>query len=365
MTQKMTTTTVSHIFQFINKWAPQSTKLDYDNVGLLIGNSDQKVTKILTCLDVTEEVVDEAISKQCDLIISHHPLIFKGIKRIDPRSPEGATLYKLIQNNISVIAAHTNLDAANGGVSYVMAQALGLKKIQFLDDSYPTARRLSVTLPANSARPIRDRLEKTGIRDLELLEYPSTDGQPKMMKLEASLDTWQIREAKKIITDHLTEDGDHIRFQIFTLDNPTDQIGMGAMGEFEKAMSGREFLDLVSRTLSVEAIRYTGYSDKIKKVAVCGGAGVSLTSLARSRGADAFVTSDIKYHDYFIKKGPFMLLDVGHYESEVPIVDVMKKELKSRFENVDVLSTKIRTSPMRVHINDIQEKTIRNKKTIR
>lgn len=353
MTQGMTAR-VSHISEFFNQWAPQSIKLSYDNVGLLVGNPEQEVTNVLTCLDVTEEVVDEAVARKCDLIVSHHPLIFKGIKHIRPNSLEGAILYKLIQNNISVIAAHTNLDAAYGGVSYVTAKRIGLQHIHFLDDSYSTARFLTMTLPVNAAQFIRDHMRKMGIKHIEIFDYTHIDGDSKVVKLEAELDSWQVSEVKKIVFDTLPEK--NTRFQVFSLDESSDSIGMGIIGEFEQAMNGKEFLNQISETLSVKAIRYAGYSEKVKKVAVCGGAGVSLTSLARAKGADAFVTADIKYHDYFIERGPFMLVDVGHYESEVPVVDVMRDELKRRFKDLEVLSTRIKTSPMRVHINDIQEK---------
>jgi len=353
VTRKMTTK-VSHISRFLNKWAPQSTKLDYDNVGLLVGNSGNNVTKILTCLDVTEEVVDEAIEKKCDLIVSHHPLIFRGLKRINDDSLQGAIIYKLIRNEIGVIAAHTNLDAAQGGVSFILARILGLSNIHFLDDSYPLALFLSVSIPVNVADFLKERLENMGVEDIEILDYSKHDGSQKSVKLEARIEAYQESEVRKLVEDSLP--GNNRNYQIFKLANDSDKVGMGAIGEFQEPKDGDKFLNLVSDKLSVEAIRYSGFAQNIKKVAVCGGAGVSLTSLARSRGADAFVTADVKYHDYFIEKGSFMLLDVGHYESEVPVVDVMKNELSQAFKDVDVISTKVRTSPMRVHINEFQNK---------
>jgi dinuclear metal center YbgI/SA1388 family protein len=353
VTRKMTTT-VSHISRFFNKWAPQSTKLDYDNVGLLVGNSDNSVTKILTCLDVTDEVVEEAIEQKCDLIVSHHPLIFRGMKRINADSLHGAIIYKLIRNDISVIAAHTNLDAARGGVSFILARTLGLSNIQFLDDSYPLARYLSVSIPVNAVDSLKERLENIGVEDIEVLDYSKYDGSQNRVKLEARIEAYQEFEVKKLFEESLP--GNNRHYQIFKLVNDSDKVGMGAIGDFQEPIDVEKFLNLVSDRLSVEAIRYSGFAHKIKKVAVCGGAGVSLTSLARSRGADAFITADVKYHDYFIEKGSFMLLDVGHYESEVPVIDVMKNELNKEFKDVDVITTRVRTSPMQVHINEFQSK---------
>ncbi len=136
---------VRHISTFLNQWAPPSTKLDYDNVGLLVGDPHQEVSKALTCLDVTLDVVDEAIASNCDLIVAHHPLIFKSIDRINPTNEQGKIIFKLIKNDIGLIAAHTNLDAALDGVSFVLAKELGLENLKFLDSSYNISRKIVLT----------------------------------------------------------------------------------------------------------------------------------------------------------------------------------------------------------------------------
>jgi dinuclear metal center YbgI/SA1388 family protein len=133
-------TQVQHISTFLHQWAPPSTKLDYDNVGLLVGNPNQPVSRILTCLDVTLEIVEEAIEQECNLIVAHHPLIFKSIDRINPTSEQGKIIYELIKNDIAVIAVHTNLDAALDGVSFVLAKELQLENLKFLALSYNISR---------------------------------------------------------------------------------------------------------------------------------------------------------------------------------------------------------------------------------
>src|SRR5699024_7411771 len=138
-------TKVRHITTFLNQWAPPDTQLDYDNVGLLVGGQSQEVQRVLVCLDVTSQIVEEAVNKGCDLIVAHHPLIFKGLKRINPSSEKGKIIYRLIREDISVIAAHTNLDAALDGVSFALGKKLGLEQLKFLDKNYPVSRKMVLT----------------------------------------------------------------------------------------------------------------------------------------------------------------------------------------------------------------------------
>ncbi len=348
------TTKVSHISRFFENWAPQSIKLDYDNVGLLVGHSDKKVSRILTSLDLTEEVIDEAIDLNCDLIVSHHPLIFKGLKSIRSETKQGAAIYKLIRNDIAAFAAHTNLDAAVGGVSFVLAKRLGLENIRFLADDYQTLRLARVTVfGQNISGLIRD-LEQAGLKEnasLSVQKGTTGDAGLKLeIRYEKSREKWLFDWLGNCIPGY--ESG----LEILALENSTKEFGMGAMGDYPKSLSGNDFLQKVSRALNLEAVRYTGNPDQIKTVAVCGGAGVSLAGTARAKGAQAFVTADIKYHDYFLEDDSFMLLDVGHYESEIPIVEVMQYELKKAFPGVEVLSAQVCTNSMRVFVQEFHSK---------
>lgn len=348
MTRDMTTK-VSHISRFFENWAPQSIKLDYDNVGLLIGNSDKKVSRILTSLDLTEEVIDEAISANCDLIVSHHPLIFKGIKHIRSENKQGAAIIKLIQNDIAAIAAHTNLDAANGGVSHVLARRIGLENIRFLADDYHIRRHARVNIPFDTSISLEKDLKQSGFADFEIT--PLDDD---VVKLEIRYNNTREKSLFKLLDEHIP--GIKTSLEVFELKNPTQDYGMGAIGEFPEELTGDEFLKKISEVLELTALRYTGNSDHIRTVAVCGGAGVSLVEKARAKGAQAFVTADIKYHDYFLDDTAFMLLDVGHYESEVPVVSVMQHELQKAFPDVQVLSTHVSTNPMKIFVNELDSK---------
>ncbi|MEX0773055.1 MAG: Nif3-like dinuclear metal center hexameric protein [Balneolales bacterium] len=263
----MTTYTAGHISAFFDNWAPESTKLDYDNIGLLTGSKNKPVKKVLTCLDVTEDVVDEALDLKCDLIVAHHPVIFKKLSRINPDNDIGKVLYKLISNDIAVLAVHTNLDAARGGVSFVMASQLSLKKNTFL------------TREENGPIP----------------------------------------------------------------------HGLGVIGEFDTKLGESDFLEHVKIKLNCDVIRYSGSRGSIGKVAVCGGSGFSLAQSAMTLGADAYITSDIKYHDFFTGKTDFMLLDVGHYESESPIINIMRDVLRTKFPELIVESTSVNTNPIQTY----------------
>jgi len=256
---------VHHILRFLHEWAPPKTKFDYDNVGLLVGGNDQPVARILTCLDVTEALVDEAINRSADLIVAHHPLIFKGLKQITRDTEKGRTLFKLIQNDISVIAAHTNLDAARYGVSWKLAEKLQLNEIEFLDES----------------------------EDFE-------------------------------------------------------DTGMGAVGVYKEPVSREAFLSMLCKHLNTDAVRFSGSPAQIQKVAVCGGAGVFLNDKALKIQADAFVTADIKYHNYFLEDKKFLLVDVGHYESEIPIVEDLQTNIAKEFEDAAVFTANTNTNPMQI-----------------
>ena len=261
--------TVNHISSFFEKWAPQSTKLDFDNVGLLVGDPNASISGIITCLDVTDAVVEEAISAGANLITAHHPPIFRKISRINPITEQGRLLYKLIKHDIGVFVAHTNLDMAFEGVSFALAEMLGLRNLGFL-------------------------------------------------KGEVSKVTGET-------------------------------IGLGAVGAVEnpEGMPVDGFLAMVARNMGLSNFRYSGSADRIKQVAVCGGTGASLVSEVQRQDIQAYITADVKYHEYFVEKDNLLLVDIGHYESEIPIVEVLRERIAQEFTSLKVASTRVNTNPMR------------------
>ncbi|KPP94598.1 MAG: hypothetical protein HLUCCA01_08035 [Bacteroidetes bacterium HLUCCA01] len=263
----MSNTAVHHISEFFEHWAPFSTQAEYDNAGLLLGSQHQLITGILTCLDVTDAVVDEAISKNCNLIVAHHPVIFRKLARISPDTPQGALIYKLIQANIAVLAVHTNLDAAQNGVSFVLADLLG-------------------------------------VRNPEILAPADASG----------------------------------------------TTGFGVIGQLDEPVTREDLLNRICSVLQTPAVRYADNfkDDQLSTVAVCGGSGVSLAREARKAGAQAYITADIKYHDYF--DTGMVLVDAGHYETEVPIVAHMARQISRKFPDLVINPTETVTNPMQVHI---------------
>lgn len=338
---------VRHISTFLHQWAPPSTKLDYDNVGLLVGDPNQQISTILTCLDVTLDVVEEAIANNCDLIVAHHPLIFQSIDRINPTNEQGKIIFKLIKNDIALIAAHTNLDAALDGVSFVLGKKLGLENLKFLDNSYNISRKIVLTTNHSDSSSV---LKLLNYYSAEEAHYYKVKGKKQdQQTYEAIIDEHHVGELEKELEKNgLLHRGS---FQVMEVASPSNNVGMGVVGFYrDKGLTQQDFLDLIADVLNVEAIRYSGSVDRIKKVAVCGGAGVSLVKNAIGEGTQAFVTSDIKYHDYFTDTDNFLLVDVGHYESEVPVVSALQQELTEAFEEIEVLETEIITNPMQVYI---------------
>ncbi|WP_234567635.1 Nif3-like dinuclear metal center hexameric protein [Rhodohalobacter sp. 614A] len=346
---------MSHITNFIHQWAPPGIKMSYDNVGLLLGDPNAPVSKILVCLDVTEPVVDEAIDKNCELIVSHHPLIFNKISSINPTNEEGRIIYKMIRNNIALLTAHTNLDAALDGVSFVLANNLGLDNLQFLDKSYNISRKISLTTDYDDTEAVLKLLNYYSAEEAHFYEVDGRkDGQK---NFEAIIDEHYVSQLRNALEkEGLLKKGS---FQVMEMSTPTNNFGMGVLGFYpDDGIAMKEFLHLVCRALDVPSLRYSGRAERIKKVAVCGGAGVSLKRRALKAGADAFVTADIKYHDYFIEKPNFLLVDAGHYESEFPVVEAIRKELAEAFENVEVESTENVTNPMEIYVTEFENKNI-------
>ncbi len=286
--------TTNHILEFLEEWAPQSTKLEYDNVGLLVGDSRQEITRILVSLDVTSEVVEEAIASGADLIIAHHPLIFRKLSRVTPSDITGSLIYKLIKNDINLVAAHTNLDAAYGGVSFAMAERLGLKHLRFLKE-VPRAA-------APAPRPVAAAGNSGSENGGEHQQNDTAAGQP--------------------------------------------DAGFGVWGELPSTHDSEAFLALVRDKLESKGIRYCGSPKSVKRVAVCGGAGSFLMEEALRQHMDAFVTSDLKYHDFFTESPELLVVDAGHYESEVPMVETLNSRIRERYPEMDVISTSVNTNPV-------------------
>ncbi len=351
------TTKIRHISTFLNQWAPPGTKMDYDNVGLLVGDPDATVSKVLTCLDVTDEIVAEAIQNSCELIAAHHPLIFSKIGKINPTDEQGRIIYKLIKNDIGLLVAHTNLDAALDGVSFVLANMLGLDNLSFLTKNYSISKKITLVSDVENGDSMVQLLNYYSAEDVHHYRVKSRESE--LRCFEAVIDKHHLPALKKgLDKEGLLKDG---ALQITDLASTSNNFGMGVIGNYpDQGLGKNEFLHLVSQTLNVEAIRFSGDVERIKTVAVCGGAGVFLKSKAIAAGADAFVTADIKYHDYFTEQDRFLLVDVGHYESEFPVAEALRKELSEAFDDLSVSVTNIVTNPVQTYVSESKPQSIQN-----
>jgi dinuclear metal center YbgI/SA1388 family protein len=343
-------TTANHISDFFQDWAPRQTKLDYDNVGLLIGQPDREIRKVLVCLDVTPEVVAEAASLGADLIAAHHPPIFKKLSSVTTADPTGNLIHQLIRSDIGVVAAHTNLDAAKGGVSFALAGQLELRDCTFLESSARSLQLVRINCPASKenllAGVIRDAGSVACVLHGAIDAAGSTeaDGNETAI-IEFAADSFRVPSILAELNKAVPGSAESaLRLAV---DQPSGSTGFGVIGSLDSPLSTPLFLEKVAAALGSAGIRYSGHAETIGRVAVCGGAGVMLAARARAAGADAFVTADIKYHDFFSGNDGFLLVDAGHYETEIHILEPVAARLRAAFPGLAVSVTRTRTNPVR------------------
>ncbi|AWL08453.1 GTP cyclohydrolase 1 type 2 like protein [Aquirufa nivalisilvae] len=359
---------LADVCRSMEEWAPLAWQESYDNAGLLVGDPTMEVKGVLISLDCTEEVVEEAIQKDCNVIISHHPIVFKGLKSLTGKNYVERTVIKAIQHSVALYASHTNLDHAPKGVSYHLAQKLGLAG-KVLLPAENALKQISYYVPVENQESVREALHAAGAGNIG--EYsacsfasegigrftPSNEANPVIGQRSIATDVKEVK-VDMIFPTHLESTILHalkkahpyeeVAYFIHSLSNRWNEVGAGFIGELDKAMSGEDFIQWVKKSLDLTAIRHTPIlSKKIKKVALCGGAGSFLIAEAKRQGADAFLTGDLKYHEFFDGENSCMLCDIGHYESEVMIKDAIHTYLSNIFSNFAVLKSETLTNPVR------------------
>lgn len=348
----------SEIIKNLEEWAPKEIAWQKDNVGLQVGSGDRIINNILLCLELTSNVVDEAIEKNCNLIISHHPLLFHPLKKIDLQKDKNSKLIeKLIKKEINLYAEHTNLDYTKNGVSFELAKIIGLKNIDFLIKSDSNQYKLVVFVPQSNLEQVANELFKAGcgligeysncsFRTKGEGSFKGSDNTNQSVvkkgnfeiveeyRLEVILESWKLNSVIKVLKEiHPYEEP---AFDIYPVKNQNSKYGVGAVGEFDDDLPESEFLLLVSKHLNTKGFRYTkGKHDKIKKVALCGGSGGEYIRDAINSGADAYITADIKYHNFHDAEGEILLIDAGHYETEIPALNEVEKRLSNFLNNHD------------------------------
>lgn len=360
---------INEIIRYLEDLAPPLLQEDYDNAGLLTGNKNQEVTGILISLDTTEAVIDEAISLGFNLIISHHPIIFRGLKKLTGSNYVEKTIIKAIKKDIALFAMHTNLDNVINGVNSKIADKLGLEDVRILKSKASGLCKLVSFVPKDNVLEVLDSVHAAGAGVIGNYDHcsfrtPGTGRFKPNQKANPHIGEKNVIEEvdeeriELIFPRHLEQNViealknahpyEEVAFYIHKLENKAKDIGSGMIGQLENDLSMKGFLLTLKNTFNLEHIKYTPIkSDKIKKVAVCGGAGSFLIKDAIKAGADAFITADIKYHEYFDAEEKILLADIGHYESEVFTKELILELLKKKFSNIALQLSEVNTNPIR------------------
>jgi dinuclear metal center YbgI/SA1388 family protein len=356
----------------LEKFAPQAYQESYDNCGLITGNAQWHCNGVIVSLDVTVDVVEEAIEKKCNLIVAHHPIIFSGLKKITGKNYVEQTIIKAIKNDIAIYAIHTNLDNVIAGVNKKMAEKIGLINTQILVPKNNLLSKLIVFVPETHAEIVRNSMFEYGAGNISnysecsfntigfgtfkgndlsnpFLGEKNKRSEEGEIKIEVIFPNYlQNIIVNKMKNAHPYEE---VAYDIIPLANDYQQVGSGMIGELEHEISETDFLHLLKKHFNLTAIKHTAFiNKKIKKVALCGGSGSFLTKNAIAAQADVYVTSDIKYHEFFDAENKILLTDIGHFESEQFTIDLIVDILQTNSPTFALLKTGVNTNPVKVFI---------------
>ncbi len=359
---------IQDITNFLETVAPASLQENYDNAGLLTGSAGWECTGIITTLDATEEVALEAIDKNCNLIVAHHPIIFGGLKKINGKNYVEKAVITAIKNDIAIYAIHTNLDNVLEGVNGKMADMLGLKNRKILQPKKNVLKKLVTYVPTPQADIVRAAIFEAGGGQVgnysgcsfnspgegtfkggegtnPFVGLPGKRHSENETKIELVFPDWLENNIyAALIKAHPYEE---VAYNFITLDNAHQGIGSGMAGELDTPISEMEFMHFLKKVFNLTIIRHTPFTGKmVKKVALCGGAGSFLIAVAVASGADFYVTGDVKYHEFFDANGRLVIADIGHYESERFTIDLLFDILKAKFPTFAVQKSGIKTNPV-------------------
>ena len=360
---------IKEIIVILQEMAPLEYAEDFDNVGLLLGNEEENATGILVCHDALESVIDEAITKKCNLIVCFHPIIFLGMKKITGKNYVERSVLKAIKNDIAIYAVHTALDNHKNGVNKIFCDALGLSNTKILIPKPNFIQKLiTYTIPENVEK-VRNALFEAGAGKIGNYEDCSFNSQgigtymgnensnPEIgerfefveaqeIKIEVTFKKHlQSKILKALIKNHIYEE---VAYEIYDLQNQHQNIGLGMVGELEKPLSEIEFLSFVKSKMHCGGIRHSSLLGKsIKKVAVLGGSGSFAIKNAIQAEADVFLTADLKYHNFYEAENKILIADIGHYESERYTKNYIVDYLKEKITNFAIVLSEENTNPVK------------------
>ncbi|NJB35993.1 Nif3-like dinuclear metal center hexameric protein [Croceivirga sp. JEA036] len=364
----MTVKEVSHILEQL---APLGHAEDFDNVGLLVGNPMQEVNGILVTLDTLENVVDEAIAKKCNLIVSFHPIIFSGLKKITGKTYVERVVMKALEHSIAIYSMHTALDNSPIGVNAKICEVLGVEKPKILIPKKRAIKKLVTYVPKSHAQQVTDALFAAGAGALGNYSHCSfkTEGQGSFLATEGAnptLGTIGTLHVEEELQVNLTFDAilepkvlnalvqshpyEEIAYEVTTLDNSHQHLGMGMVGELPKPIPETEFLALLKEKMNAAVVRHSAFLGKaIKKVAVLGGSGAFAIGAAKACGADIYITADLKYHQFYEAEGQLVLADIGHFETEQFTKNLLVEFLNKKIPNFAVTLSESITNPIKYY----------------
>lgn len=359
---------ISEIISVLEKKAPLAYQESYDNAGLIIGNQLMDCSGILCTLDITAELIQEAIQTKCNLIVAHHPIIFKGLTKINGKNYVEQIVILAIKNDIAIYAIHTNLDNISDGVNSTIAKQLGLVNTKILAPKANGLVKLVSFVPIEFAENVREALFAAGAGNIG--EYSETsfsmNGVGSFKGSERANPVIGKKGIKALVKEERVEvilpsflqsvvlnalkkahPYEEVAYDFYPLNNENQLVGSGMIGELSQAITPTEFLQLLKLTFGLSVVKHTNFiHQKVKKIAFCGGSGSFLIQHAKSANADFFVSSDIKYHEFFEADNKLVIADIGHWESEQFTIDLVFAELTAKFPNFAVLKTAIITNPV-------------------
>lgn len=349
--------------------APRALQEDYDNSGLLVGSTDQQLKGVLLSLDVTEEVLQEAVHKGCNMVVAHHPIIFSGLKNLTGQNHVQRCVQMAIKNDIAIYAIHTNLDnVLRSGVNEALAKLLGLEQVKVLSASKDQLVKMVTFVPVAHAEAVRQAMFQAGaghVGEYDACTFnlqgtgtfrPSELANPRVgergainrvaeERIELIMPAWREPAVLKALKEaHPYEE---VAYNVHALKNDCADYGAGAIGQLRTKMKGGEFLEMLKEQLQLKVIRHTPMAEEVKKVALCGGSGSFLLPKALAAGADVFITGDFKYHQFFDHENRIMIADIGHYESEKHVPMLLHDILSEKFPTFALLLSEVNTNPVR------------------
>jgi dinuclear metal center YbgI/SA1388 family protein len=360
--------TVNNIYLALHELAPFPLQESYDNSGVLVGALNQPVTRGLLCLDITEDVLQEAIEKKCDVIIAHHPVVFQGIKRLNGSTSTERIVMEAIRKQIALVAIHTNLDNMHHGVNQRIAQRLELQHCRILKPMQQELNLLYVYVPAEQLPQVEKAIFNAGAGNLgQYTEcgfriqgtgsfLPEKQANPfagtpeerwlgEEIKFEVVVPKHRISAVLKAMrASHPYEE---IAYGVIPLQQSTHEYGAGMLGELATPMAETDFLRVLKQNMQVSVIRHTRLLNRnIQRVALCGGSGSFLLPEAKAAGADIFITADYKYHQFFDAESQLIIADIGHYESEQFTWEIIYEFLMKKFPTFALQNTTVNTNPV-------------------